>query len=60
MINLLKNLHPMFFFGVALMLVILGLLTGFQHKVLHVLAVSGNVIGGLLLHWWKHESKNTD
>ncbi|MEA3266392.1 MAG: hypothetical protein U9P42_05545 [Candidatus Fermentibacteria bacterium] len=58
--NLLNGINPMFFFGVAIALVILGLLTGFQHRVLHVAVVSGNVISGLLLHWWKHESGKKD
>lgn len=61
LINIFNRLSPaaIFFFGVAIIMVVLGLLTGFQHKILHVFVVCGNVISGLLLQW-KHESENKD
>ncbi len=54
--NSLDKLHPIsiFFFGTAIIAVVVGLLNGFQYKVLHIIVVVGNVICGLLWQW-KHE-----
>ncbi|MCK5785716.1 MAG: hypothetical protein KAH54_04050 [Candidatus Sabulitectum sp.] len=51
--DFLSRIHPLafLFFGVAIAMVYLGIITGFEHKVLHVIAVSGNVISGLLIQW---------
>jgi hypothetical protein len=52
-LSFLKRLHPfsIFFFASAVYVAFLGLLNGFQHKVLNVIVVVANVFGGLLVQW---------
>ena len=56
---LLNRLHPftMLFLGVAIALVLLGIATDFEYRVLNVVAVSGNVVSALAVQWWYVERK---
>jgi hypothetical protein len=41
----------------AVLVVFLGVLNGFQHRVLNVIVVAGNVFGGLLVQWLYENDK---